>query len=134
MILLSAIVYCLGGMPVADGQKSIYSQVVQHPDPNNGYEDYLRGADLARDWKLSMCLDWSPGRDRDILERKKLTWAQHDDPDVEWTALDEARLQWSKRLDDLGYLGVQRLAVGQWGRAIDLVRAGNQKQVWDPRD
>ena len=44
MILLSAIVYCLGGMPVADGQKSIYSQVVQHPDPNNGYEDYLRGA------------------------------------------------------------------------------------------
>lgn len=111
--------------------KSIYDQVVQHPDLNNGYCDYVRGADLVSDPSVTVYGAWSPKQYDQALEDKSAMLAT--DP-RSWTAESEKELQLKRHLHELDYLGVQREFVKNYGRALDLVRLGNTKQVYDPRD
>ncbi|MFI5384669.1 MAG: hypothetical protein ACHQ50_00975 [Fimbriimonadales bacterium] len=128
---LAATVFAL--CPIQE-QKSIYNQVVKQPNPNNGYEDYIRAADLLHGDNFSVYVNWSPNDYEDRLARKREASNQKGDVTGFWSNADEAQLQLSLKIRDLGFLGVQRRIVAEYGRALDLVRAGNQKAVWDPRE
>ncbi len=111
-------------------QASLYSRVVEHPNPNNGYEDYLRAADIVQSGNAGAYLGWSKADYEDRLARKTASVADGSG----WSASEEAGLKLAKELHDLDYLGVQRRFVGAFGRALTTVYAGNEKAVWNPRE
>ncbi|HWA82554.1 MAG TPA: hypothetical protein VG820_03910 [Fimbriimonadaceae bacterium] len=102
--------------------KSLYDQVISNPDPNNGFEDYIRAADLVNDGFARSYYAWQPGTyDRLAANESGMS------------ALDRERLRLAKELDQVGYLGVQTAMETRYASALDFVRTGNQKRVWDPR-
>ncbi|HVT14214.1 MAG TPA: hypothetical protein VHE55_18270 [Fimbriimonadaceae bacterium] len=107
----------------AQQPKSLYDQVVMRPDPSNGFDDYIRAADAINDGYARVYMTWRPG-DYDRL--LKLAGNSTD-------AATTERLRLAKELDEGGYLGVQAAMAKRYGRALDLLRQGNQKRVWDPR-
>jgi hypothetical protein len=109
-------------------QPSLYQRVIERPDPNNGYDDYVRAADVIRGFEFDLCANWTPRQYDDLLAAKA-----SNDPSRQWTDRDEARLSLAHTLNGLDYLGVQRYAANRWASALALVRLGNRKKVWDPR-
>ncbi|HWA82553.1 MAG TPA: hypothetical protein VG820_03905 [Fimbriimonadaceae bacterium] len=112
-----------------------YQRIVAHPNPANGYEDYVRASDIVHNDDLSLLLNWTPQQYDQMVQRKKETLAAPDTAPIKpWDDNDERLLAFAKRLHALDYLEVQKMAAHDFGGAIDLVRTGNLKQVWDPRD
>jgi hypothetical protein len=91
--------------------RSLYDQVVTIPNANNGYEEYLRAADILNDKLARLYYGWRPGQ------------SKPDSPGQEIAT----------SLAGKNYLFVQGAMVERYGRALDLVRAGNAKAAWDPR-
>ncbi|HTQ09964.1 MAG TPA: hypothetical protein VMI31_07845 [Fimbriimonadaceae bacterium] len=87
----------------AAAQASLYDQVVTRHDPNNGYEDYLRAADLIRNTDIHAYL------------------ARASDG------------QTAKSADALDYLAAMRTATEKYGSALAAIRQGNLKHSWEPR-
>ena len=102
---------CLAGTPGIQG-KTLLEQIVPHPTGNNGYEEYLRAAQILRDPGAGIFLWWPE-------------WAPSGD------ALAAYRAEWA-RLSKLSLLEVRREAVKRFGRALDLVRQGNAKPIQLP--
>lgn len=121
--------------PLQDRPKSLYEQVITHPDPYNGYDDYVRAADVVEDPEFSTYATFGAGTYARMVEDKKYATNPANlkqDPALEWTPEDEARLNLGKRLDALDYLGVRREMVARYGKALDYVRIGNGKPCREP--
>ncbi|HTQ10044.1 MAG TPA: hypothetical protein VMI31_08245 [Fimbriimonadaceae bacterium] len=126
---LSAALFVVQGQ----GSKSNYGQIVQHPNPNNGYEDYLRASDIAQGYQCATLISWYPNESAQLLASKHEMTDPAGNVASDWTPEDEAMLALSKQLDQLGYLGVRKRLSDQFGGVVSLVKTGNQKAVWDPR-
>lgn len=109
-----------------NGRPSLLSQVVPHPTGQNGYEDYLRAADLCRDDYAGLILSWSPTQFADMQ-------SQPLSEDAEARAEQQRRREIARELSTLNYLGVQRLVLRRYRQALQHIRNGNQKPCFDPR-
>jgi len=138
MLLLSLISAAALAASQSQGYQSNYSRVIQHPNPNNGYEDYIRATDVAHGDDLGQLLGFTPqAYDQMLADKQSILAGQGGDSKgskSEWTKEDEANLAIAKELHELGYLGVQRRLSDEYGRAMDFVRQGNLKAAWDPRE
>src|ERR1044072_3412317 len=115
-------------------QESVYSKVVKKPDIRNGYEDYLRAADALDHQAVSIGWNGSGDRYKEMLARKAAaSKATRDEYDT-WTDEDERSLAGAKEFDGLDVLTARKKLAGRYGAAIDLVKVGNTKRVWDPRE
>jgi hypothetical protein len=113
--------------------QTLYQQVITKPDINNGYEDYLRAADIVTpSSRLDVYLFWTPKLYSQTLEEKRYRLDPESNP--RWTEQDEVRFQMVSKLKELDHLSIQRLILKQYGDAFDQVRLGNQKRTWDPRE
>jgi hypothetical protein len=113
-----------------DRPRTILERVVLRPDPNNGYEDYLRAVDLV-DRPLQLLLTWTPSS-HDHLRRQSER-AMPGDPDGALTQELMSALAFYEARQDKTLLEIRREAVARYGRLLDLVRLGNRKRVYDPR-
>ena len=109
--LLAAL--CLAGTPGFQG-KTLLEQIVPKPTGANGYEEYLRAADIVSSANM---LYWWP---ETIAE-----W--QDDPGTPKTN------DLAKRLKAMSVLQIRREALARFGTALNLVRQGNAKPVFYPR-
>lgn len=133
--MCAALILLAWNGPLQDKPKSLYQQVITHPDPYNGYDDYVRAADIVKDPLFGAYMSFREGDYARRVEDKKYATNPanlKEDPSLEWTAEDEARLALAKRLDGLDYLGVRREMVAKYGKALDYVRIGNGKSCREP--
>lgn len=133
MLLLPLFVSLLFAPQNSQQNQSIFQRVVARPDPKNGYEDYVRACDLVKGSMLDEYLSWTPDRYNELANTKQLA-ARGGDPRIRWQSTDEARLATEESLRGQDYLGVQRAMVKKFGGVLELIRKGDTKQVWDPRD
>lgn len=115
-------------------QQSLLRQVVPNPTGANGYEDYLKAADILREREASYYINWTPTKYGQLKEQLKNL---DDDPlkdEEDYVQGLRTQLAFYQRLDGKTLLEVRAEAVKRWGRALELLHAGNQKRVWDPRD
>lgn len=125
-MLLPLITFAYFALSPLQQPKSLYEQVIANPDPNNGFDDYIRAADVLNDGYADVYFRWRPG----AYDRLKQIANDSKQPLTE-AAFEHLKIQ--KQLDDIGYLGVQRAMQTRYARALDFLRQGNQKRVWDPR-
>ncbi|HVT14215.1 MAG TPA: hypothetical protein VHE55_18275 [Fimbriimonadaceae bacterium] len=111
-----------------------YQRIVVHPNPANGYEEYVRATDVVHNYKLSLLLSWTPGQYDDLRHAKEAVFEKPARGPGKWSDDDDQRLAYAKQLHDLDYLEIQKIASHDFGGALDLIRTGNLKQVWDPRE
>jgi len=128
MMLLAFLMSAVVATTTQD-HKTNYQRVITHPDPANGYEDYLRASDVLNSPDFGLYLSWTPKQYDELLAQKKDAGSH----DPEWTPPSDASLALAKQLRELDYLGVMRMAASRFGSALALVQAGNSKRVWDPR-
>ncbi len=133
MCMLPVLTVALFASPAIQ-EPSIYRRVITRPDPNNGYDDYVRAADLVKGVGVDECLNWRPERLDELKSAKLAASVKRGDPRTEWTQYDEERLAAEERLRGLDYLGVQRAIAKDYGNALELIRSGNLKKVWEPRE
>src|ERR1700736_3339404 len=134
MMLLPVLAGFFIGFSAPQQHETNYQIVVQHVDTNNGYIDYVRATDLVQGLELDMCLSWSPSQYDELAAVKRGVETHPEDRSRSWSAADEARLAIAERLHQMDFLGVQRLATSKFDGAMALIRVGNQKKAWDPRD
>jgi hypothetical protein len=125
-------------------QKSLYGQVITHPDPNNGYDDYVRAADVVNGVDADLYFYWAPKQYDEMLAAKQAALEREKTlpkdagagalAEYGWDDHQERRLQIAKALHEKDFLNAQRLIVRNCGAALDLVRTGNLKRAWDPRE
>lgn len=130
-MLLPLIAGTLAFFTQAQGQ-SVYRQIVAQPDPRNGYEDYLKAADLARDPSLTTLLNWNPGQYQQLVDAKK-DMVANPQPGYEWDSDMERELRVAEQLRNENWLSIRQKIANYSQGMMELVRAGNGKQVWDPR-
>src|SRR5215813_2988821 len=70
-----AIVLALAASPI-QGHRSLYSQIVARSEPTNGYEDYLRAADLVYDRDFNGYITFSSDSYPRELKSKKFIQEQ----------------------------------------------------------
>lgn len=116
--LLAAL--CLAGTPRIQA-KSLLQQIVPHPTGQNGYEEYLKAADIMLEGDAALYLDWQEG-DLGRIESE----AARGDTDA------SRRLPLARRLGTMSLLAVRREAVSKLGVALDWIRQGNGKPVRVP--
>ena len=110
---------CLLGTPAIQG-KTLLQQVVPNPTGQNGYEEYLRAAQIVYEPDIGVYLMWQPG----VGASRELP-ADH--PEA------AKRHELLKRLEKMTLLEVRREALNRYGEALVWVRQGNAKPVFDPR-
>jgi hypothetical protein len=144
MVLLAGMFVLLSGQAAPatapDRPKSLYEQVVVRSDPANGYEDYLRAADLLRDDVFSLYERWQPTSLADY-EKQVAYFRELAKDDEENLGIVErfderehaAHLAFYRRQDGRTLLEVRQEMASRYGKALDLVRRGNEKRVYDPR-
>jgi hypothetical protein len=119
--------------PPAQGSQTLYQRVITRPDFNNGYEDYIRAADMiGHNPRLDAYLYWTPKSYSQELARKQAGYDIKSESG--WSERDEMRLNILRELKDMDYLSVQRLTTDVFRPALERIRVGNQKRVWDPRE
>jgi len=133
MLLLSLLPGIVLGLLQVQPQTN-FDRVIRRPDPSNGYDDYVRATDFVNTPELDACLSWSPEQLDEMLAAKRAALTHPADPKLGWGPADEAKLGVARRLHDLDFLGVQRDIEDRMGGAMNLIRAGNLKNVWDPRE
>ncbi len=120
------------------GGQDLLRSIVPRPTGQNGYEEYLKAAQLGRG-DLSLILSHRPGDGARLREEKKRLAAMK--PEARQKAIDEGEveeipertIQLHERLDQLDLLGVRRVAAEQGAKAWLFVEAGNRKPVFEPR-
>jgi hypothetical protein len=116
--------------------KTLLEQVVPNPTGTNGYEDYLRAAELLRGPDFGNYINWSPDRYEELVEQLK---AHDAEPPPGGVALREfpdvkAQLANYKRMDSMTKLQVWKEGVEKFSKALDFLAAGNRKRVTDPHE
>jgi hypothetical protein len=104
----------------AQGPRSVYERVVRTPDLRNGYEDYLRAADVIQFSPVRTVIGWAPN-----MEEMK--------PVEDTTAEGLRAIAEHNRIRNLTLLQAYREVSEKLGKSLDLVRVGNSKDVYDPR-
>jgi hypothetical protein len=134
LCLALALSLLLGHHPV-QGRETIYRQVVEKPDINNGYEDYLRAADMVTHHaRLGVFMSWTPKQYQELLADKQTRADAKKEDDWAWSDVDELRLSIAREVKDADHLSVQRLITKEFTAPLDRIRIGNQKRVWNPRE
>lgn len=87
-----------------------------NPTGRNGYEEYVRAAEIISDHSFNFYLMWTPQTSVDDI-----------DP------TDKTGVQLYKHFSNMKVLGVRKELLQKYGLALDLVRQGNMKPVTDPR-
>lgn len=100
---------------LAQGSPKLTDRVFSTLTGENGYEEYVKAADIVDTPQFHLYLDPSP----DVLDQ-----AVRDDPKVSGLA---------QKLKSMSLLAVRQEAVQRFGPALELVRKGNLKNVYDPR-
>jgi hypothetical protein len=133
MLCLAFAASLLLTQPLAQGPPTLYQRVVTRPDINNGYEDYIRAADMVdHNPRLDAYLLWTPKSFSQELARKQAGFDSKSGSG--WTERDEMRLNILRELKDTDYLAVQRLTADIFQPAMERILVGNRKRVWDPRE
>ncbi|MDR3687970.1 MAG: hypothetical protein P4L46_01235 [Fimbriimonas sp.] len=112
--LLAAVV--LGGV---QNQESLYAKLVPNPTGKNAYEDYLRAGDLVGPDQWSKYETWLGFKMRQSQEHLSYDEAPEVPPGVS---------------PDMPDLLVRRVANERFGGVVDIVRVGNEKASYDPRN
>jgi len=114
MLLLTCLASLLMGQTGDAQRPTLVQQVVTRHDPNNGYEDYVRAADVVRGTEIDAYFDWRPGQypRMPAVKGDPVAATIPDFPD---------------------YLAAMRKVVEKFGPALDLIREGNRKRAYDPR-
>lgn len=115
--------------------KTLYQQIVSQPDPNNGYEDYIRAAEMYRGSEAYRLMNWTPDQYEQMLEAKKVRLAGNGTAEDSgpWTADEEKMLEAAKQLDNNTYLSIYKQIAAKSDKVFDVLRVGNGKRVYDPR-
>jgi hypothetical protein len=100
----------LGGFGLA-ARPSMFSRIVPHPIGRNGYEEYVRAADIADSVEFKAFSNWLAVRPDDRLDLSQPRGIKPDDPE----------------------LLVQQRWASRFSGCCDLVSLGNGKEVFDPR-
>jgi hypothetical protein len=123
--------------PVQERRQTLYEQIVKKPDINNGYEDYIRAADMLKDGLFSHYARWSP---KSLQQFEDSVRARTEASDLEREffgevdpAQERAAYELLKRLDKMTLLQVRQEMVERYGKALAQVAVGNRKNVYDPR-
>jgi|GEM_PF-1013447 len=118
------------------GQRSLLQQVVPNPTGANGYEDYLKAADIVNDGMCSFYVNWTPNQYKDMVARMTPppNMSELEKLDFESGKPSPQVLALVKHLDGMTVLQVRREAVQRYGKALAFLRSGNQKKVYDPRE
>ncbi len=100
---------------LALSQGSLLSRIVTHPDAANGYEDYLRAAELLDSRSFDEYLTWQgyvfSGRSSTEVPPRP-SEVQENDPD----------------------LTIRERMVERFGQALQVLASGNKKVIYDPRE
>lgn len=96
-------------------QGSIFERLFPNATGQNGYEDYVRAADLIDDGFADIFLGETPDPTDSPAQREK-------------------QAEVAQSLQSMDYLAVQQAAVARYGRALDLIASGNQKPCASPHD
>jgi hypothetical protein len=118
---MPALTVLLAGAALFAQKPTIYQQVVRTPDIRNGYEDYLRAADAVHTPAIDALLRWSPQGEPEESSRGATQ------EEIERVRISNQILNW--RL-----LRVRREIAEQGARALQLMKVGNAKPVYDPRE
>lgn len=105
-----------------NGQSSIFKTTVPSPTGKNGYEEYVRAAEIVTSPECSFIMDYDP---------KSPTPPQAD----EETTSDKFKNLQKTYQKILGKtpLQIRRLLYKDFGRALELVRIGNAKPIFPTR-
>ena len=113
---------------------SWFEEVIGHATGNNGYEEYIRAADIVRTPTFYTYQGWTPNRYEEALATLNPPGATNEelreiqaDPEI------RSRLAFLKRLDGMTKLQVWKEGVEKFGKALDYVSQGNRKKVYEPR-
>lgn len=106
-------------------QKSLFQKVVANPTGKNGYEEYVRAAEIVNVPLAGIFGSWNP-------EMPELTLDPHTLPeDLE---SERQRIKIFNEIRGWKLMKVRREFTRQFGNALELIRTGNQKPVFDPRE
>jgi len=96
-------------------RQNLLARVIPHPTGANGYEEYLRAAEIASDAMNGVYDSWSPNSDM-----------------ADSLGPSDPRLPLMRRLSGMAWLDVRKEQVKRFGDALDLIRKGNEKGIQDP--
>lgn len=113
----------VGAFPQVQGP-TLYQQVIPQTTGRNGYEEYVRAADLINSPFVDLYSRWAPNR-------VGMTLDPETPPADRPLALQRIKLFNTLRLQN--FLQVQRGYIAQFPKVVDLIKLGNSKPVMDPR-
>jgi len=123
------------------GSTDLFRQVVPHPTGQNGYEEYVRAAELLKSSGTSDLLDWRPEELAGVkAERSEaagyLASAKTDVERAEWkdTVADlDSKIRSLTPLQGKTLLEVRRIMAERGQKAYLTLEAGNRKPSFSPR-
>lgn len=111
--------------------ESLLQQVVPHPTGRNGYEEYVKAAEILDRGDAGFYLSWQPGTSKRLEQEAKPS--VEDGIPVPADAEAARLLPLAKRLESMSTLEIRTEIVRKFGTALEWVKQGNQKPVFDPR-
>jgi len=113
--LICAALFVFAPFQNQDRQNLLY-RVIPHPTGANGYEEYLRAAEIVSDPACGVYDSWLPNMDA----------PNYDSP-------SDPRISLIRRLNSMNFLSVRQEQVKRYGEALDVIRQGSLKRIVDPR-
>ncbi|MCO5297890.1 MAG: hypothetical protein M9921_13660 [Fimbriimonadaceae bacterium] len=111
--------------------ESLLHQVVPRPTGKNGYEEYVKAAEILDVGDAGFYLSWQPGTSKRLEQEAK---ASVEDGIPVPADPEAARLlPLARRLEAMSTLEIRTEIVRKFGVALDWVKQGNQKPVFNPR-
>lgn len=122
MLWLASLAAALA-MNGVQNDSSLLAKLVPVPTGRNGYEDFLRAGDLIGSNNWSVYEQWIGFKRNHLVLTQTDVEGDSDVPDMPPGVSPE-----------MSELAVRKVANERFGGAYDVLKIGNGKQVWDPRD
>lgn len=117
--------------------QSLLQQIVPQPTGRNGYEEYLMACDVVRAANLGQLVDATPETLNITIQQFEATLPKGATKEEVEKFEDEkpslAQYEFARKYRNYTVIQLRKEALSRAGRALDLVRRGNQKPVFDPR-
>ena len=118
----------------AQSPRSLFDEIIGRPTGNNGYEEFVRAADVVRGTTFYTYQGWTPNLYEEALTTLNPPEATKEElRELQSDPVIRTRLALLKRLDGMTKLQVWKEGVEKFGKALDYVAQGNRKKVFDPR-
>lgn len=117
LVFVVAVLVAHGVACAQTPEKSLYNQIVEHPEAGNGFEDILHAADIVNDGCGDIYYNWTPGTP------PPQTYGDLSDD------TKARRVRTMEQLAGLDYLGREKAMLDHYAAALDWIRKGNLKQA-----